>query len=41
LLWVDLTKTDEKILYRYLGKEGFERFTSYHKMGKHAEKPAE
>lgn len=34
LMFVDLTRTDEKVLKKYMGSEGFKRFMDYHFSGK-------
>ena len=34
LIYVDLTKSDPKLLERYLGKDGAQAFLEYHKLDK-------
>lgn len=41
LILVDLRKTDENILSRYMGKEGLESFLTYHSKGKDESKTPE
>ena len=37
LIYVDLTRTDVRVLKRYMGKEGHRRFQEYHRTDRTAQ----